>query len=298
MPLLIPIALLGWIPVTLALFALLPARRAVVASVVGAQLFLPPAAIPLSGLPDYDKWLATATSVLLGTLIFQPNRLLELRFRWFDIPAFCWCLAPVITSLQNGLGLYDGLSGAAVCSGFWAFPYFIGRLYFTDHEGLRELAIGLVCGGLAYLPLIMLELRLSPIFKGMVYGMYQWEGFRFGGYRPFVFLTTGLELGMLMTGVSLVATWLWRCGSLKRIGMIPFGPVLLPLTLVVTLLCRSSGAIVLLLFGLLILWSCTRFHTKIPFYALLLDRSDLLQRSDSQPLVRRQSGQVRRATES
>ena len=41
-PILIPIILLGWIPFSIALFVLLPPRRAVVASIIGAWLLLPP----------------------------------------------------------------------------------------------------------------------------------------------------------------------------------------------------------------------------------------------------------------
>ncbi len=264
------IALLGWIPVSMSLFALLPPRRAVVVSVIGAWLLLPPASIPLSGLPDYDKMMAATVGILLGTLLFQPNRLLEFRLHWFDLPMLCWCIAPLITSLQVGLGLYDGLSGSLLCMVRWVLPYFVGRLYLGDPEGLRELAIGIICGGAAYVPAILLELRFSPFMKGLVYGMYQWEGFRYGGYRPFVFLSTGLELGMWMTAASLTAIWIWKCGALKWIGALPFGTFVLPMLLVVTVLCRSGGALILLLGGLLLLWSCTRFNTKLFFYALLL----------------------------
>jgi len=267
---LIPIALLGWIPVSIILLAMLPPRRAVVASVIGAWLLLPPAVIPLSGLPDYDKMMAATVGILLGTLIFQPNRLLEFRPQWFDLPMLCWCIAPLISSLQNGYGLYDGLSGSLGCIVRWALPYLIGRLYLGEPEGLRELTIGIICGGVAYVPAILLELRLSPFLKGLVYGIYQWEGYRYGGYRPYVFLTTGLELGMWMTAVSLSAVWIWRCGALKRIGALPFGTFVLPTLLVVTVLCRSGGALILLLSGLVLLWSCTRFNSKLPFYALLL----------------------------
>ena len=38
--------------------------------------------------------IAATVGILLGTLIFQPNRLLEFRPQWFDLPMFCWCLAP------------------------------------------------------------------------------------------------------------------------------------------------------------------------------------------------------------
>ena len=100
MQLFILIALLGWIPVSMSLFALLPPRRAVVTSVIGAWLLLPPASIPLSGLPDYDKMMAATVGILLGTLLFQPNRLLEFRPHWFDLPMLCWCIAPLISSLQ------------------------------------------------------------------------------------------------------------------------------------------------------------------------------------------------------
>ena len=191
-PLLIPITLLGWIPVSIALFVFFPPTRAVVVSIIGAWLLLPPAIIALSGIPDYDKMMAATVGIFIGTLIFQPNRLLDFRPQWYDLPMVFWCLAPLISSLQNGLGLYDGLSASLTCIVRWALPYLIGRLYFCDPEALRELTIGIVLGGIAYIPAILLELRLSPILKSTVYGIYQWEGFRYGAYRPFVFLTTGL----------------------------------------------------------------------------------------------------------
>ena len=77
-----------------------------------------------------------------------------------------------------------------------------------------------------------------------------WQGTRLGGYRPHVFFKTGLELGLWMTAASLAGWWLWRCGALKRIGQIPFGSVLLPILMGTTILCRSTGALALLLIGM------------------------------------------------
>ena len=77
MQMLIFVALFGWIPACLILFMVLPARRAVVVGLIGAWVLLPPVSIPLSGIPDYDKSMATILGVILGTLIFQPNRLLS-----------------------------------------------------------------------------------------------------------------------------------------------------------------------------------------------------------------------------
>jgi hypothetical protein len=73
-----------------------------------------------------------------------------------------------------------------------------------------------------------------------------------------------------MTVVSLTAVWLWKCGVLTRIGAIPFGSLVLPVLLITTVLCRSTGAILLLLAGLIVLWFCTRFRTKSLLYMLVL----------------------------
>jgi hypothetical protein len=73
-----------------------------------------------------------------------------------DIPMIIWCLCPICSSLSNDLGLYDGISTAFAQTVAWGFPYFIGRLFLGDLRGLRELAIGIFAGGVAYVPLVPL----------------------------------------------------------------------------------------------------------------------------------------------
>ena len=58
----------------------------------------------------------------------------------------------------------------------------------------------------------------------MGWGQCRW--IRLGGYRPNVFFYTGLELGLWMTAASLAGWWLWRCGTIKKIGPFPFGLIL------------------------------------------------------------------------
>ena len=171
MPILIYIALLGWIPICLLLFAVLPPQRAVVIAVVGGWLVLPPTGIQFSGIPDYDKVVAPVAGVLLGTLIFQPNRLLAFRPRWFDLPALVWCLCPFISSLANGLGTYDGVSASIANLERWTLPYLIGRLYFGDREGMRELAVGIAVGGIIWILPCLYEIRMSPVLLSKVYGI-------------------------------------------------------------------------------------------------------------------------------
>ena len=121
------IALFGAIPLTLVLFALLPAQRAVVISSIGAWLFLPPIGIDLPGFPDYNKATAATAGILLGTLVFEPNRLLTFRLRWFDLPMLLWCLCPFVSSVSNELGTYDGLSAAFQQTTSWFLPYLVGQ---------------------------------------------------------------------------------------------------------------------------------------------------------------------------
>ena len=166
MIILIYVALLGWIPVCLALFVALPARQAAIAGVIGAWLLLPPVSIPIALLPDYDKSMAAVVGIILATLIFQPHRLLGFRARWFDLPIVIWCLCPIASSLSNDLGLYDGLSTSLVQIVRWGLPYLIGRLYFGDQEGLRELTIGIVIGGLILRPPLHLRNQDEPRAAG------------------------------------------------------------------------------------------------------------------------------------
>jgi tetratricopeptide (TPR) repeat protein len=221
-------------------------------------------------MPDYDKSMAIVGGVMLCTLIFQPQRLLGFRPRWFDLPVLCWCFCPMISSLSNDLGLYDGLSAMVGALTHWSVPYLIGRLYFGSPEGIRELAIGLVIAGLFCILPCLYEMKMSQMMLPQVYGKDQWEGMRLGGYRPRLFFTTGLELGMWMTATSLTAVWLWKSGTLKRIGPFPFGNVLLPILLGTTVMCRSTGATLLLVGGLFILWFCSRVNSKALFWALVL----------------------------
>jgi hypothetical protein len=75
---------------------------------------------------------------------------------------------------------------------------------------------------------------------------------------------------MWMAAVSLTAVWLWKSGTLKRLGPFPFGSLLMPILLGIMVMCRATGALMLLAGGLFILWFCTRFNSKVLFLGLVL----------------------------
>lgn len=269
MSLLVPLTLLGWIPVVLLLFALLPPRRAVTVAFVSAWLFLPMAGYELPGLPPYTKMSATCLGVLIGVAIFDAGRMSAFRFRMLDLPFAIWCVCPFFSSITNGLGTYDGLSAVLGQLFKWGLPYFIGRLYYGDLEGLRELALGIFIGGLAYVPLCLYEIRMSPQLHVMVYGFHQHsfdQTYRLGGWRPVVFMQHGLMVGMWMTSASLVGLMLWRSRAVLHLNRLPVS-TLVGVQLLTTVLCKSFGSLVLLAVGLGLM---VFRHTRLAVLAVLL----------------------------
>jgi hypothetical protein len=173
--------------------------------------------------------------------------------------------------MLNGLGPWDGLGAVLEKTLKWGAPYFLGRLYVTGVDGLRDLALAILAGGIAYLPLCLFEARMSPQLHTWVYGYHQHsfaQTYRFGGWRPVVFLPHGLAVGMWMSVSSLIAVWLWTAKSVDRIWRVPVGAWAL-LLLGTTVLCRSAGSLLLLAAGLAILLSLRFRQAAWPALILL-----------------------------
>ena len=269
---LVPLLLFGWAPIVLVMFMFLPPRRAVIIAFFSAWLFLPMAGYRFTLIPDYSKMTATCFGVLLGSIVFDLRRVMSFRPKLWDMPMLLWCFTPVPSSLTNGLGIYDGLSESLVIVTTWGLPYFIGRIYFSDMQSLRTLAIAIVIGGLIYVPLCMWESRLSPQLHRIFYGFHQhmfYQTMRLGGFRPMVFMQHGLMVATWMTTASLVAVWLWASGSVRHIWTIPIA-ILALLLLFTALLCRSVGAMSLLIGGLGALFMVKWLRTPIPVICIIV----------------------------
>ena len=120
-------------------------------------------------------------------------------------------------------------------------PYLIGRIYFSDAAGLRELAVGIFIGGLVYIPFCLYEIRLSPQLHRIVYGYHAHsfaQTYRFGGWRPTVFMDHGLMVGLWMAMSCLAGIWLYVSGTLRSIRGISLPWFLVPL--VVTLVVAAG----------------------------------------------------------
>lgn len=266
------LVMMAFVPAALVLFMILPARRAVLATLVIGALFLPMVEYRFEGAPAYNRFAATSLAMLVGVFIFDSGRITAFRPRLLDMPMAIWCLSPFVTSISNGLGEYDGMSAVVDQTLLWGVPYFIGRLYLGDREGLKDLAVAIVVGGLLYVPLCLYEIRMSPQLHTMFYGFHQHDFkqvYRLGGWRPTVFMQHGLAVGMFMTGASLLGMWLWYTGAVKRIMGVPM-LLLVPPLVVTAILCKSLGALVLLAAGMLVLFAAAGTRSRLILVILLI----------------------------
>ncbi|HWE02308.1 MAG TPA: hypothetical protein VG326_07825 [Tepidisphaeraceae bacterium] len=264
-------ALALWVPLTLAFFAMLPSRKAVMTSMIGGWLFLPVFMLKMKAIPACGKITIPSYACLLGTMLFDWHRLMKFRLKWFDMPMIAMCCIPYISSIQNDLGWYDGVSDIIAHFIVWGLPYFLGRIYFPDWDAFRELGIAIFIGGLIYIPFCLFEIRFSPQLHKYVYGFFPTEfvqSLRFGGYRPMCFLQHGLAVGMWMTSACLVGFWMWQCGTIKTVMGLPL-VFLLGVLFVTTVLCKSTGGLLFLLAGVGILYSIKIAKTPILLLAVM-----------------------------
>ncbi len=265
--------MLAWLPIVIFLFLQFPSRKAVIISFLVAWLFLPQrAGFILPGLPDYTRISATCYSIFFLTFLFDSQRFTRFKLTWLDLPMLILCICPFFSSISNGLGAYDGLSQILSQTVSYGLPYFIGRLYFSDLVGLRQLAISIFISGLIYLPLCLYEIRMSPQLHRMVYGFFAHsfaQTKRYGGFRPTVFMLHGLEVGMWMMAVTLIGIWLWQAKVIRKVKGIPMQWILVSL-LITFVLIKSTGAYGYLLFGIIILFIAKWFRSNVPLLVLII----------------------------
>ena len=273
---LVPLVMFGWIPAVLLLFFFLESKKAAAAAFVLGWMFLPVIAYKFSGLPDYTKMTATCLGILIGAFIFDKKTLLNFRPGLVDIPMLLWCTSPFLSSVANqimGTGIYDGLSETMYQTITWGLPFFIGRIYFSDRKGLKILAEYIFYGGLIYIPFCFFEMIMSPQLHRLTYGYHQHnflQTIRGSGFRPMIYMEHGLMAAIWMTSATLLGIWLTFTRTIpEKIYFIPTR-ILLGMLLVTTLLMRSSGAIFLLMLGIITLIVTYKSKSAFLVWILLL----------------------------
>ena len=268
--LMVPLMMFGWLPFAVWMFGRVrPGHRAALSGFLLAWMFLPLYGYHLPALPTYDKISAASYGVLLGAAVHEPQVFRRFSPHVCDLPVVLWCVASMCSSVSNNLGFYDGGSAMLAKVVAWGIPYFIGRVYFDNVAALRELCIGLFAGAVAYIPFCWVEFAISPRLHKLVYGWHPGnfgQTKRSGGWRPMVFMKHGLMCGMWMASGAVAGLRLWQARSIPgRIPRIGVSTWLVVAGLIITLvLCKSFGALVLMILGGAVIPFVARFRVMLP----------------------------------
>lgn len=263
------LALLGWAPAMLLVCTVTPIRVALLIAAIGGWLFLPEASFDLPGLPNYTKTFAISVAMLAGASMFGGGQLWSVRWTLWDLPMFVLLVSPCFSAVANETGAYDAWTAVFARWTDVFVPYWVGRAYFTTPATARLLLIGIFVGGLSYVLPCMYEVRFSPQLHLKIYGFFQhdWrQMMRSGGFRPIVFTPHGLAASLWMSITTLAGIGLWRrLGMRHFMGLPMYG--LVGLLAVTAILCKSFGALLLLVAGA---WALSRPRWRTWLLLLLL----------------------------
>jgi hypothetical protein len=263
------VALLLFVPLSVAvLSSTRQPVRAILLVLFGGLLFLPEnAAFDVRLLPPMDKNGFSSVMALTGALLLQRHRLAAVKpLRGVDLFFLIVAIGNIGTAFTNPdileygqdffkdgeqvamrkvlspIRPYDIIS-MTVRDVLGIFvPFYLGRALIRSREDGLVLMRVLVTFGLLYMPLMFIEMRMSPQLHRWIYG-YMANAFahsvRGEGYKPTVFLNNGLPVAMFVVSCIIAAA------TLLKARRSVFGlPAIVPIFLLwVTLaLSRNLGA--------------------------------------------------------
>lgn len=263
------LTLLMFVPLSLVLVAATPRQRSVSAVFwiyMGGLMFLPElAAFDFPLMPPLDKNGFAGIMGLIAALMLERQRVIDAKpLRGVDAFFFLVLIGNAGTAFTNGDTLIFGAdrftptgeqwSKQVVITGLRPYdilsasirdflaiyvPFLLGRSMFRTAEDGEVIMKGVITIGLIYLMPALLEIRLSPYIHNFVYG-YHSTGFagvaRSGGFKPVVFLNSGLAVAMFLVTCILSSATLMR----RRTNL--FGmPMMVPLVVLWILLGLSHN---------------------------------------------------------
>lgn len=259
--------LMIWPAVCLVLFRTLKVERALIWSVLGGYLLLPPLAefnLPL--VPALDKVSIPNLSILAILVLGTAHKVRlwpDSRAARFLVVGLVLCAVPTVLTNREPIFfevlrdadpimfIVDALPGQSIrdigsvliAQILTIVPFLLARQFLSSDEGLREILLALTVGAVAYSIPSLIEIRLSPQTNIWVYGFFQHsfeQTMRAGGYRPIVFLPHGLWLALFVCTAVLAAAALARATPLVHRWKAVLWTVYLLGFLV---LCKSAASI-------------------------------------------------------
>lgn len=251
------IALILWVPVVAILFLRLRPALALSISAFGGLLLLPELVelFDLPALPPMDKRLIVPLGLLIGVLASSSRqRVLSTSWRGLLLLGALLAASNLATVLTNGDDLIygptrvqamqfnDAISMTVRDLIEIAVPFFAARALIRSRRNVHDLLMVLIAAAVLYIPLILVELRLSPQLHNWVYGFAQHaflQTRRGGGWRPMVFMAHGLDLAAFLASALLAAVALSKLRlQILRVGAKVWAGVLA----VVLVLSKSMAA--------------------------------------------------------
>lgn len=249
-----------WPIVALVLFLRLSPAQAVVATLLGGYLLLPPppAVFDFAMMPPLSKeTIPSLAAFALAVTMLRPRLHLWPENRAGRALLALFVLSPLATWATNTepvLFAQGGLPGMRLSEAFalmvaqamLAMPFLLGRALLADHAGRRVLLMGFLIGGLVYSIPMLIEVRLSPQMNVWVYGYFQHyfaQMVRAGGFRPIVFLYHGLWAAFFIMSAMVAAFALSRDdGARTRNGAANAKLLIGGYLAAVLILCKSLGS--------------------------------------------------------
>lgn len=250
------LALALWPVVGWKLWQRLDRGQALIWTILGGYLLLPPlAAFNFPVVPDLNKStipnlvaLACALWLVGDRVGFMPasrlGKALIAVYIAFPFGTVLTNRSPLVfeQATIQGMRIYDSFAAIAY-QAIALLPFFLARRYLGHPEGMRAIITALVAAGLAYSVPMIVEAVMSPQMNVWVYGFFQHDFFqtiRYGGYRPVVFLPHGLWVAFFACMAVLATVTLLRrtAPDARPRALVVF--VYLSFMLVI---CRSAGPI-------------------------------------------------------
>ncbi len=247
--------LLAWPVIAVGLFRLLSVERAVIWTILGGYLLLPPVAnFDFPVVPAFDKTSIPNLAAFLICVVMLGKRVPLLPGSPTGrVLMVLFVVSPFATALTNGepipfdvgglpgLRIYDSVA-AVINQAIYVLPFFLAQRFLASEAAQREILLALMLAGLAYSVPMLIEVRLSPQLNTWIYGFFQHsfaQMMREGGFRPIVFLYHGLWVAFFAMTALVATVGLWRAASPHRRTPYFLAAGYLAVVLV---LCKSLGS--------------------------------------------------------
>lgn len=239
-------------------------ERGLIWNVLSGQLILPVGAtIKFQMVPPISKTTVVNFCCFAAYFFLARRKTRSTTFGLVELLLVLMVLTPIVTSQLNsddiifgwrylpGVGLYDALS-AVQAALITLIPFLLARKYLNTATAGRQVLQTLSIAGLVYSIPMLFEVRFSPQLHFWIYGYYPSEfvqAMRNGSFRPMVFMGHGLLAAFFMMTCLIAATALGRMRA--NTSVIP-PQVSTPFLGVVLVLCKTLGALIYGLIGILL----------------------------------------------